>query len=330
MFNAGKKYNLAFRIISAFIIQSFLIMDIAFAAGGDLNWVKQEQASQSYLAPIVQISSPITEQTFSLIYSMAKGYFSYLQLRREEQLTDDQATKRVIEFMNRLTGSNPSSQLDFIFLANKGRPKDSDIRGALLTRINGKYICVYKDLPEFIKQDVLTNKIPIGTIEIEDENLHWSIIDSNIVARELGFDLKQAEVPVDAQREQPEYIAFDESEFKKQGPFSRLRIKIKEYENRKKRIGENSHHELAVSLFKEAVQNDKFSADLLKLLSQDSPLKRIKALDKFLRRAHKNYDLEKSQRLFIITALRDFELLPAETIEELQWRVEQEKVMLRA
>ena len=55
MFNGSKKYNLAFRIISAFIIQAFLLMDIAFAAGGDLTWIKKSQAARSHLAPMPSI-----------------------------------------------------------------------------------------------------------------------------------------------------------------------------------------------------------------------------------------------------------------------------------
>ncbi|MCK5494001.1 MAG: hypothetical protein KAJ14_12895, partial [Candidatus Omnitrophica bacterium] len=59
----------------------------------------------------------------------------------------------------------------------------------------------------------------------------------------------------------------------------------------------------------------------------------LNKLDKVLRNAKKKYNLEKelttSQRLFIINALRDFDFMQKETIDELKWRAAKEGIKVK-
>jgi len=198
MLQTGKTYNLWFKIIAAIIIKAFLVMDIAYAAGGDLRWINEPKTTKSHLAPTVQITSKLTSESFSLIYSMVDGYNAYLKLKSEEGLSDSEAIQKVTKFLQRITDPNRN----FIFISNKGNTDDVGIKGAILTRINGQYICVYSEAPDFIKQDVIEDKIPTGTITGKEKPLHWSIVDSNKVAKELGFAEEETQTTAVAAGEQ--------------------------------------------------------------------------------------------------------------------------------
>ena len=153
MFDGGKKYNMAFRIISAFIIQAFLLMDIAFAAGGDLSWVKQEQVSQSHLAPTVQITTSNIEQSIKILSDLVQVYYTFEEAKRLDKL----------EVLLKIdTFSEPITIV----------PGSSGSKASIIARINGQYICMYREVPDFIKEKA-ASQIRINRMK----GLNYSIID---------------------------------------------------------------------------------------------------------------------------------------------------------
>ena len=85
MLGWAKRYNLWFKAIAFFIVQAFLLIDIALAGGGDLRWLKQPEVS--CLAPVFTIGEDNFFAKFDLIVSLVNAFEQKRQgLKSIEQL----------------------------------------------------------------------------------------------------------------------------------------------------------------------------------------------------------------------------------------------------